>query len=104
MRRSISLATAALATITAATTSRRCQNGIAAYSTRGPPVLLQRQRAAAGEAVLLAVPVADLVLADVPAEENDLVAPPGREVDEALVEVLHLRADLVDSLDAACEL
>jgi hypothetical protein len=46
------------------------------------------------------VPVRDLRLAHLPAEEDDLVAPARREVEQPLVEVLHLRAGGVDLPDA----
>ncbi len=47
------------------------------------------------------MPVADLVLADVPAQQHVLFTEPGRKVDESLVEVLHLHAEVGDRLDAA---
>src|SRR5690242_21107548 len=49
--------------------------------------LLQRQLLPSGEPVLDAVPVADLVLAELPAEENGLAVPERGEVDQPLVEI-----------------
>src|SRR5262245_1748824 len=60
----------------------------------------ERQRATAGEAVLEAVPEADLLLAEPPAEEDLLAGALGGEVDEPLVEVLHERSELVDPAHA----
>src|SRR5581483_8217713 len=60
-------------------------------------------RAATGEAVLDAMPVADRVLAELPAQEDGLAAMQGGEVDEPLVEVLHLGAVLRDRVDRARE-
>ena len=45
------------------------------------------------------MPVADLVLVELPAEEHGLAVAERRKVDQALVEVLHLRAVLVDLVD-----
>src|SRR4051812_11499834 len=64
-------------------------------------VILERERPAAGEAVLGRVPVLDLVLPQSPAEQNGLTAAKRGEVDETLVGVLHLdaaRRDLIHDL------
>src|SRR3954469_8363662 len=50
------------------------------------------------------MPVADLVLAELPAEEDGLAAAPGGKVDQPLVGILHLRTRLVDLVDGAREL
>src|SRR5262245_57892374 len=56
--------------------------------------LLQRKRLAAREALLQAVPVPDLVLAEAPAEEHLLALAPRREVDEPrLVDTRHAAGD-----------
>src|SRR5436309_1108643 len=49
------------------------------------------------------MPPADLVLAELPAEEDGLAVAKRREVDEAGVEVLHLDAALDDLVDRRCE-
>src|SRR3954454_19610785 len=50
------------------------------------------------------MPVADVVLAELPAEQNGLALTKRREIDQPLVDVLHLRAVLVDLVDRASEL
>ena len=55
---------------------------------------------AARESVLDGVPVPDLVLAELPAEQHGLAAAERREVDEPLVEILDLDAELDDVVDA----
>src|SRR6185369_10775975 len=55
------------------------------------------------EAVLDPVPVADLVLAELPAEKNGLAVPERGEVDQPLVEILHLCSMRVDLVDGLCE-
>jgi hypothetical protein len=50
-----------------------------------------------------AVPVADVVLTDVPAEEDVLGTPPRRKVEQAAVEVLDERAGVLDPLDTTRE-
>jgi hypothetical protein len=49
------------------------------------------------------VPEGDVVLSDTPAEQHFLALPLGREVDEAFVEILHERSDLVDPRNAASD-
>jgi hypothetical protein len=56
-----------------------------------------------GEALIDAVPETDLVLADVPAEQDVLALPARREVEEALVEVLDEHARRLNPLDDACQ-
>jgi hypothetical protein len=48
--------------------------------------------------------VADLLLAELPAEQHLLAVPKRREVDEARVEVLDDRAALVDRVHSSCDL
>src|SRR4051812_16223985 len=64
-------------------------------------VILEGERAAAGEAVFDRVPVADLILSQTPAEQNRFAAAERGEVDEPVVDVLHLhavRCDVVHGL------
>src|SRR5438105_2017276 len=68
---------------------------------RGAP--LKRQLLSPGEALVDAVPVADLVLAELPAEEDLLAVAQCREVDEPTVDVLHYRAELLDAVDRTCD-
>jgi hypothetical protein len=60
----------------------------------------ERQRLPAGKALVRSVPVTDLVLTELPAEEHLLVAAAGREIQESLLERLDLRSRLVDPLRA----
>src|SRR5437868_46915 len=108
-RQSIKRARTDTATKTTAAITARCQNGMAgSFDTRprlpqprpGTGRLFERQGAPAGEAVLESVPVPDLVLAEVPAEEHLLAAAKRREVDQPGVEILHLRTELLDAVDA----
>src|ERR1044071_8421011 len=70
-------------------TASRCQVGMEAG-------LVERQGFPAREALFEAVPEADLVLADLPAEQDFLaVRPQRREVDQAAVEILHLHPELL---------
>ena len=63
------------------------------------------ERAPAAEAVQLGVPPGDLVLAELPAEEDRLAARPRPgEVHQARVEVLHLCAELGDRTHGAGDL
>src|SRR3954453_15472679 len=79
---------------TAPRTISRCHQGIV------NPVLVERQGFPAGEALLEAVPEADLVLAEVPAEQHLLVAAKSRKVDQAAVEVLYEHAEPLEALHA----
>src|SRR5712691_4136644 len=54
----------------------------------------------AGEAFVEAVPERDLRLADLPAQEDVLAAVLRREVQQTLVEILHLHARIVEAADA----
>jgi hypothetical protein len=56
-----------------------------------------------GEALIDAVPEADLLLADVPAQQDVLPFTAGREVEQSAVEVLHEHAGGLDPFDHACE-
>lgn len=55
----------------------------------------------AGEALAQTVPVPDLLLADLPAEQNFLSPTQGRKVHQASVEILDLTTQLVNALHAA---
>jgi hypothetical protein len=55
------------------------------------------------EAFVGPVPVADLVLAELPAQEHDFVSADSRKVEEAFLERLDLRAGLVDQVGALCD-
>src|SRR5437588_9250421 len=97
MRMSTSCATSRLTPTTTATITSRCQRAT------GPDFALERKLLPAGEAFLEAVPVADLVLAELPAEEHLLAVPQRGEVDEAGVEVLHLHPELLDRVDSPAQ-
>src|SRR5581483_4621392 len=73
------------------------------YSTRGGAIP-QLERAAAGEAVVVAVPERDLVLAEPPAEEHLLAVAHRREVDEPRVEILDEHAEVLQGVDRTREL
>jgi hypothetical protein len=62
---------------------------------------LQGKGLPSGEPLVEAVPERDLILADVPAEQHVFTRAPRGEIDEAAVEVLHERPDLVDPRDAS---
>src|SRR4249919_106421 len=95
---------------TTAAMTMRCQKGIAAGFAAGAAFpqsfsrSVERQRAAAGEAVVLAVPPGDLVLAELPAEKHRPALVQRREVDQPTVDVLHLGAVLRDLVDDARKL
>lgn len=55
----------------------------------------------AGEAFVELVPVADLLLSDLPAEQHLTSVAQSREVDQPPVEVFHLPPQLMDALQAA---
>src|SRR4051794_35830271 len=104
---STSCATTQTSTKTAAAMTMRCQKGIVARFAAGAAFpqrfLVEGQRPAARETVVLAVPPRDLVLAELPAEEHRLAVVQRREVHETAVEVLHLGAVLGDLVDEACQ-
>jgi hypothetical protein len=75
-------------------------NSMGAYSTTEPLLRLQGQRPAAGETFLETVPVGDLFLADLPAEEHFLAVPQGGKVDEPAVEILDQNAEFLEASDA----
>src|SRR5437868_6227333 len=86
--------------------ARRCQKGIPCSSStpptripQPPRSLVERKLTATRETVLDPVPVPDLALTQLPAEQHRLAAAQRRKVDQALVDVLDLGAvpgDLVD--------
>src|SRR6266508_2146084 len=123
IRLSISRATTTVASMTTPTTVRRCQSGMRLYSTAQrnplptrsnpsagtprrpscPPRRRRRrssQRLAPRESLLEAVPVGDLVLAELPAQQDFLVPAKRREVQEPLLERLDLRPHCVDAFGA----
>src|SRR4029078_3224821 len=63
--------------------------------------LVERERFPAGEAFFEAVPERDLVLADLPAEQDFLPLAQRGEVEETAVQVLHLDTELLELLDTA---
>ncbi len=67
---------------------------------------MSRAAAKACEAVLQPVPPADLIFPETPAKEDRVagVRMPRREVDEAEVEILYLRPELVDLLNEGVDL
>src|SRR6266516_6764795 len=69
---------------------------------RGPSLqrrrLSQRQRLPSRESLAGPVPVVNLFLAELPAEEDDLAAALGGEVQQPFLQRLHLRAYGVDAL------
>src|SRR6188768_809723 len=92
MRRSTRRARISVTSRTQPNTSQRCQSSI-----RKP--LAGVERFPAREAFLEAVPVGDLALADLPAEQHLLAVAQGREVDEPAVEVLDQDAERLQLLD-----
>ena len=80
------------------------------YCTRSGPGrrLVRRvsplERLAPGEALFHAVPVVDALLTQLPAEVDFLALRRVREINQALVEVLHHAAGLLDLLDGFLQL
>ena len=107
---SITLATISATATTPAAIAARSQAGMRGYSTDTLRVLESRgalgflfalERLPSGIALLEAVPVPHFLLAELPAEEDLLALPHGREIDEPGVGILHDRTELVDRVDAA---
>src|SRR5437763_16119176 len=85
---------------TTAAMRSRCQNDIRRVVRRADGrSSVEREGLPPREPVVEAVPVADLVLAEVPAEEHLLAVTERGEVDQARVEVLHLHAERPDRID-----
>src|SRR5262249_56683407 len=101
MARSMSFATTAVAMSTPTTIELRCQAGMAPISTARGALLRSRGQTPASaankrclseglparESLFRPVPVRDLVLAELPAEQDVLAVPPGREVDQPFADV-----------------
>src|SRR4051812_31281622 len=98
MRWSISRAITNVAAITAADTSARLQNSI------GPSLFDFVDGFPAREPLVEAVPERDALLADAPAEQDLASLVERGEVEQPLVEVLHLHARLVELGHAALDL
>src|SRR5919198_1041081 len=96
IRRSINRAATAVNRRTAARTTRRCQYGMG-FQFDG------LHRFPSGEAFVDGVPEGHFGLAHLPAEQNVFAATLGREVEQSLVEVLHLHTRGVDAPDALDE-
>src|SRR5436309_10624293 len=99
MRRSIRRATTVVASTTTPTMTSRCQSGMRLYSTGEPPSFaaptFTTEAAPAGEALVEPVPVADLVLTELPAEQHVLLTALRREIEQPLLERLDLGAGSV---------
>src|SRR5262245_20590228 len=101
MRRSIMRAATSVTMMTAtAVTTLDQSTSTRPFSTGIQPLLEVVQRPSPCEPVLERMPVGDLVLAELPAEQDLLVTAERREVDEPLVRVLDLGAEPVDSVHA----
>src|SRR5437763_8152648 len=98
MATSTTFASTTAAAITTAAMVARSQKGIAALFDVAHGDSSALDRLSPGEAVLVAVPEADLVLAELPAQQHVLAVPHRGEVHEARVEVLDDHAQRLDLL------
>ncbi len=77
--------------------------GVAVFSPGGALEFEIAQGSPPGEPLVEAVPVADLVFADVPAEQDFLTLAEGGKVEQAAIEVFDQDAGGLDPLDAGGE-